>query len=207
MSAYAGARFITSANRRDQFPPDVGTEVAVAGRSNAGKSSAINALTRRRSLARTSKTPGQTQLINFFELEPQRRLVDLPGYGYAKVPPAMKAHWQQLVSGYLGSRGSLTGLLLIVDSRRGLNEDDLTLLHWAQRDSVGAHVLLSKCDKLTRNEAKSQLRQAQAALSGLASAQLFSAHGGQGVDEAREALERLLIKSPGDSGGRTTGAD
>lgn len=207
MSVYAGARFITSANRLDQFPPDLGTEVAVAGRSNAGKSSAINALTQRRSLARTSKTPGQTQLINFFELEPQRRLVDLPGYGYAKVPPAMKAHWEQLVSGYLGSRASLSGVLLIVDARRGLNEDDLTVLHWAKRDSVAAHVLLSKCDKLTRNEAKTQLRQAQTALAGLASAQLFSAHAGEGVDEARKALEGLLTKSPGDSGGRTTGAD
>jgi GTP-binding protein len=207
MSVFPHVRFMISAHRPDQFPPDEGVEVAVAGRSNAGKSSAINAITGRRSLARTSKTPGQTQLLNFFELEPSRRLVDLPGYGYAKVPPAMKAHWERLVSGYLARRSSLTGLLLIVDARRGLNEGDLTLLHWAERDGRGAHILLSKSDKLTRNEQRQQLRHTQDSAEGLATVQLFSAHEALGIEEAREALRELLIKSPGDSGGRGTGAD
>jgi len=196
MSAYPHARFLISANSTAQFPADDGTEVAVAGRSNAGKSSAINAITQRHALARTSKTPGQTQLINFFELEAGHRLVDLPGYGYAKVPPAMKAHWERLVGSYFESRVSLTGLLLIVDSRRGVGEGDLTVLEWLRRSGRAAHVLLTKCDKLGRGEAKKQLQQAASALGPLASAQLFSAHSREGLEEAREALEALLNKKP-----------
>lgn len=218
MSAYPHVRFITSANSPHQFPPDEGVEVAVAGRSNAGKSTAINALTRRKHLARTSKTPGQTQLINFFELEPGHRLVDLPGYGYAKVPIEIKRHWEKLVNSYLAERGSLAGLLLIVDSRRGLGHDDLVLLEWAKRDGVETHVLLSKSDKLSRSEALKQLKSAREALGGLGSAQLFSAHAGSGVEEAALELDRMVKqpsaaekergeKNPGDSGGRTTGAD
>jgi len=207
MSAYPQARFITSANSTLQFPIDEGVEVAVAGRSNTGKSTAINRLTGRRNLARTGKTPGQTQLINFFELAPGARLVDLPGYGYAKVPIEMKRHWEKLVNAYLIERQSLVGLLLIVDARRGPKPEDLVLLEWAKRDGVDTHVLLSKSDKLTRSEAFAQLRASRQSVGPLGTVQLFSAHDGEGLEEAARELERLVKKNPGDSGGRTTGAD
>jgi GTP-binding protein len=207
MSAYPQARFIISANSTRQFPVDEGVEVAVAGRSNAGKSTAINALTGRRNLARTSKTPGQTQLINFFELAPGARLVDLPGYGYAKVPVEMKRHWEELVNAYLLERRSLVGLLLIVDARRGPKPEDLVLLEWAKRDGVDTHVLLTKSDKLTRSEASAQLKASRQSIGPLGNVQLFSAHDGEGLEQAARELDRLVKKNPGDSGGRTTGAD
>lgn len=194
MSVYPQVHFMLSANRAAQFPSDAGREVAIAGRSNAGKSSAINAITHRNALARTSKTPGQTQLINFFELEPGQRLVDLPGYGFAKVPPAIKAHWEQLVGTYMESRQSLAGLLLVVDARRGLRQEDADLIEWMLAGERGAHVLLSKCDKLSRNEAREILRQTVRELDGRASAQLFSAVSKEGVAEARAALEALIKK-------------
>jgi GTP-binding protein len=185
---------------------DSGSEVAVAGRSNAGKSSAINVLTERRSLARTSKTPGQTQLINFFELRPGQRLVDLPGYGFAKVPARIRAHWHELVGGYLETRNSLMGLLLIVDARRGLNDDDRGLIGWATQRGRRVHLLLSKSDKLSRNEARRVLAGVRSELPMQASAQLFSAVSKEGVEEGQEALDALLgNKKPGGSGGRATG--
>lgn len=206
VSAYARVNFLLSAHHAGQFPDDTGAEVAVAGRSNAGKSSAINALTQRHGLARSGKTPGQTQLINFFELAPGRRMVDLPGYGYARVPPRVQAHWRQLVGGYLETRESLTGLLLIVDARRGLGEDDRGLIAWALGRGRLLHVLLSKSDKLTRSEARQQLGRVTEELATRASAQLFSAVSKEGVEEARAALRALLDnKKPGGSGGRTTG--
>lgn len=207
MSAYASVHFLLSADHERQFPDDAGVEVAVAGRSNAGKSSAINAITQRNSLARTSKTPGRTQLINFFELSPGRRLVDLPGYGYAKVPPRMQAHWRELVGGYLETRNSLMGLLLIVDARRGLKDDDRGLIAWARNRGRRVHLLLSKSDKLTRNEARQQLRQLVGELETGVAAQLFSAVNKEGVEEARHALEDLLEKKPGGSFDGTTGSD
>jgi GTP-binding protein len=208
MSRYPDARFLISANRSPQFPSDSGSEVAVAGRSNAGKSSAINLLVHRHSLARSGKTPGVTQLINFFELMPDHRLVDLPGYGYAKVPPSVQAHWQQLVGDYLLSRNSLSGLFLIVDARRGINDQDRTLIDWGQERGRHVHVLLSKADKLARNEARNVLRDARVELGNRASVQLFSALNQEGVEEARHALEALLEKKkPGGTGGRTTGSD
>ena len=170
---YPAVRFLLSANHAPQFPADSGSEVAVAGRSNAGKSSAINAITQRKSLARTSKTPGQTQLINFFELQPECRLVDLPGYGFAKVPARIRAHWQELVGGYLETRNSLAGLLLIVDARRGLNDDDRGLMGWATQRGRRVHILLSKSDKLSRNEARRTLASVLQELPMQASAQLF----------------------------------
>ncbi|HSD74536.1 MAG TPA: ribosome biogenesis GTP-binding protein YihA/YsxC [Steroidobacteraceae bacterium] len=206
MPAYPAVRFLLSANHAPQFPVDSGSEVAVAGRSNAGKSSAINVLTERRSLARTSKTPGQTQLINFFELKPGQRLVDLPGYGFAKVPARIRAHWQELVGGYLETRNSLMGLLLIVDARRGLNDDDRGLIGWATQRGRRVHLLLSKSDKLSRNEARRVLAGVRSELPMQASAQLFSAVSKEGVEEGQEALNALLgNKKPGGSGGRATG--
>lgn len=173
-----------------QFPPDIGAEVAFAGRSNAGKSSAINAITQRRALARTSKTPGRTRLLNFFELAPQRRLVDLPGYGYASGPQTERRSWQPLIEA-LHTRTSLKGLFLIVDARRGLAEGDQGLLEWAA-PQLRVHVLLSKADKLTRSEAARALRSASDALTGRATLQLFSAMEGTGVREAQETLLKWL---------------
>jgi GTP-binding protein len=186
MSRFQQAKFLVSAAAPPQFPPDIGAEVAFAGRSNAGKSSAINAITQRRGLARTSKTPGRTRLLNFFELAPQRRLVDLPGYGYASGPETERRSWQPLIEA-LHTRASLKGLFLIVDARRGLTEGDAGLLEWAAPNQR-VHVLLSKADKLTRSEAARALRTAQDELAGRATLQLFSAMEGTGVREAQETL-------------------
>ena len=186
MSRFHEVRFLGSAAAAGQFPADAGAEVGFAGRSNAGKSSAINAITQRRGLARTSKTPGRTRLLNFFELAPQRRLVDLPGYGYASGPEAERRSWQPLIEA-LHTRTSLKGLFLIVDARRGLTAGDAGLLEWAAPEQR-VHVLLSKADKLTRSEAAGALRTAAEALAGRATLQLFSAMEGTGVREAQETL-------------------
>lgn len=198
MSSYPKARFLTSANDAAQFGDDSGAEVAVAGRSNSGKSSAINAIVHRRDLARTSKTPGRTQLVNFFELQPGARLVDLPGYGYARVPPAMRAHWGRLMEDYFSCRESLAGLIIVMDARRGLSETDWQMLQFAQARGRPVHMLLSKSDKLTRNAARETLKKALSELDGRATAQLFSAVTGEGLDPARAALAQMLAgRSPG----------
>ncbi|HLJ39355.1 MAG TPA: ribosome biogenesis GTP-binding protein YihA/YsxC [Steroidobacteraceae bacterium] len=192
MSRFQQVRFLLSAAQPGQFPADAGAEVAFAGRSNAGKSSAINAIVQRHGLARTSKTPGRTRLLNFFELAPSKRLVDLPGYGYAGGPQAERRTWQALIDA-LGERDSLKALFLIVDSRRGLTEGDEGLLEWvspAQR----VHVLLSKADKLSRGEAQSTLRTASGQLAGRATVQLFSAFDGTGLREAQDTLEECLAQ-------------
>ena len=186
MSRFQQAKFMVSAAAPAQFPPDIGAEVAFAGRSNAGKSSAINAITQRRGLARTSKTPGRTRLLNFFELAPQRRLVDLPGYGYAGGPETERRTWRPLIDA-LHERASLKGLFLIVDVRRGVTEGDEGLLEWVS-SGQRVHVLLSKADKLTRAEAARALRAAADELAGRAAVQLFSAMEGTGVREAQETL-------------------
>jgi len=190
MSRFGGAHFLVSAAAPAQFPADIGAEVAFAGRSNAGKSSAINAIVQRQGLARTSKTPGRTRLLNFFELAPGRRLVDLPGYGYANVPEAERRAWLPLLEA-LRARASLTGVFLIVDARRGLADGDQALLEWAA-GVPRFHVLLSKADKLNKSEAGAALRNASAALAGRGSAQLFSALKGSGLREAQDTLERYL---------------
>lgn len=183
-------RFLLSAAAPAQFPADVGAEVAFAGRSNAGKSSAINAITGRRQLARISKTPGRTRLLNFFELSASRRLVDLPGYGYASVPEAERRAWLPLIEA-LRTRASLKGLFAIVDARRGLSDADLALLGWAA-PGQRVHVLLAKSDKLSRSEAGAALRAATSTLAGRASAQLFSAVEGTGVEQAQDTLAAWL---------------
>jgi GTP-binding protein len=193
MSTYPGARFVTSAAEARQLAPDIGSEIAFAGRSNSGKSSAINAITGRVGLARVSRTPGRTQLINFFELAPERRLVDLPGYGFAKVPEKVRARWLELMQHYFNVRESLIGLVLIVDSRRGLGAQDAAMLEWVLARDRRAHVLLSKSDKLNRREALSVLRETRAACSDTAvTVQLFSAHARQGLEEARAVLAQWL---------------
>jgi GTP-binding protein len=190
MSRFDHVHFLLSAAAPGQFPADVGAEVAFAGRSNAGKSSAINAITQRRALARTSKTPGRTRLLNFFELAPERRLVDLPGYGFASAPPAERAAWPALI-GALRTRASLRGLFIVVDARRGLLAGDEQLLAWAQ-PTHRVHVLLSKADKLNRSEAAAALRAAAGRLAGRGTAQLFSAVAGTGVGEAQDTLAGWL---------------
>lgn len=189
------ASFLTSANHLSQLPPDEGLEVAFAGRSNAGKSSALNALTDQRSLARTSKTPGRTQLINFFVLDERRRLVDLPGYGYAKVPEAIKRHWQQVLSDYLQVRRCLRGLVLLMDIRHPLKEFDRQMLDWCAHQQMPVHILLTKADKLKRGPAGNTLQQVRKALKSeypLATVQLFSSVDKQGVEQAREKLATWL---------------
>ncbi|MNF24073.1 putative GTP-binding protein EngB [compost metagenome] len=183
--------FIKSAAQVDQCPPDVGYEVAFAGRSNAGKSSAMNTLTHAR-LARTSKTPGRTQLLNFFRLDDERRLVDLPGYGYAKVPIPLKQHWQRHLEAYLGSRHSLVGVVLLMDIRHPLTEFDRLMLDWALASRLPMHILLTKADKLTYGAAKNALLKVQKDIrqgwGEVASVQLFSAPKRLGIEEAHAVL-------------------
>jgi GTP-binding protein len=190
MSRFSGARFLISAAAPAQCPPDFGAEVAFVGRSNAGKSSAINAITHRQGLARTSKTPGRTRLLNFFELLPGKRLVDLPGYGYASGPASERRTWQPLIDA-LHARASLHGLFVIVDARRGLAAGDAGLLEWAAPEHR-VHVLLAKADKLNRSEAGQALRDAMGVLGARGSVQLFSALKGTGVAEAEDTLAAWL---------------
>jgi GTP-binding protein len=192
MSRYPQVRFLKSADSAAAFGDDSGAEIAFAGRSNSGKSSALNAIMRRNDLARTSKTPGRTQLVNLFEIEPGRRLADLPGYGFARVPPAMRAEWRRLMEAYFTHRESLAGLMIVVDTRRGFGESDGTMLEYAEARGCDVHVLLTKADKLGRNEGRATLEKTRAALGERATAQLFSAVSGEGVDAAQGALEALL---------------
>jgi GTP-binding protein len=192
MSRYPHARFLKSADSAAAFGDDSGAEVAFAGRSNSGKSSALNAIMRRNDLARTSKTPGRTQLVNLFEIEPGRRLADLPGYGFARVPPAMRAEWRRLMEAYFTHRESLAGLMIVVDTRRGFGESDRMMLEYAEARGRPVHVLLTKADKLSRNEGRLTLQKSRAALGERATAQLFSAVSGEGVDAAQGALDALL---------------
>ena len=192
MSQYPNAKFVTSANAPGQFMPDSGAEVAVAGRSNAGKSSAINVIVNRRQFARISKTPGRTRLVNFFELQDDKRLVDLPGYGYAKVAESMQDHWGNLLQIYFETRKSLQGLFLIVDIRRQLKDYDRQMLTFAESVNLPTHVLLTKSDKLKRGQAATALLQVRKELGDTATVQLFSALKKSGADEARETLARFL---------------
>ncbi len=188
MNLYQQAEYWLSAHKIEQLPEDEGIEVAFAGRSNAGKSSAINVITTQRSLARTSKTPGRTQHIIFFKLDESRRLVDLPGYGFAKVPLAVKQHWQKTLERYLQTRRSLRGLILMMDVRHPLTEFDQEMLNWCKLSNMPVHILLTKADKLSRGKGSAALEQVRRQLSGEMSVQLFSALKRIGVDEARKRL-------------------
>jgi len=201
MSRFPRAEFLISAAAPGQFPVDLGAEVAFVGRSNAGKSTAINTIVQRQGLARTSKTPGRTRLLNFFELAPMQRIVDLPGYGYASGPEEERRTWQPLIDA-LATRECLRGWFLIVDSRRGLGKGDEALMEWAA-PGQRIHVLLSKADKLNRSEGAKVLKESTAALAGRGTAQLFSATAKTGVEDAQRTLEDWLktrIKNPGDLG-------
>lgn len=184
-----------SAAKVDQCPADEGWEIAFAGRSNAGKSSALNSLTHA-NLARTSKTPGRTQLLNFFRLDEQRRLVDLPGYGYAKVPIPLKQHWQHHLEAYLGRRNSLVGIFLMMDIRHPLTPFDEMMLDWAVASDMPLHILLTKADKLAFGAAKNTLlqvrRQIEQGWQGQISLQLFSAPKRQGLEEGQQVMANWL---------------
>ncbi|MBV1871350.1 MAG: ribosome biogenesis GTP-binding protein YihA/YsxC [Gammaproteobacteria bacterium] len=189
------AKYLTSAAEFSQCPADNGVEVAFAGRSNAGKSSALNTLTQQSKLAKISKTPGRTQLINFFEMDPLRRLVDLPGYGFAKVPEATKRRWQRALQTYLEERQSLKGLIVLVDVRHPLKEFDLQMIEWSIHNNLPSHILLTKADKLKRGPATSRLLEVKkqfADYPDLISAQLFSSLKKQGLDEAYQVLGQWL---------------
>ena len=189
------ACFIQSASEIENAPPDQGWEVAFAGRSNSGKSSAINALTGNRKLARTSRTPGRTQLINFFALSDSQRLVDLPGYGFAKVPLAVKKKWNQQLERYLQYRESLRGLVMLMDIRHPLTDPDKQMLGWAVAASMPVHILLTKADKLKRGPAQNTLlsvRGELAAHAELVSVQCFSSLKRQGVDELGKQINLWL---------------
>jgi GTP-binding protein len=195
MSQFRNARFIASAHETHELPPDSGHEIAFAGRSNAGKSSAINAITGRRKLAFVSKTPGRTQTLNFFDLGEGRRLVDLPGYGYATVSQRERAHWAKLITAYLQQRASLQGLVVIADSRHALKPSDLQLIGWYAPSGLPLLVLLTKSDKLGGSDAAAALARAQAVLARLypqGSALLFSATAGTGVTAAQAILHGWL---------------
>lgn len=187
------ARYLRAVHLPAQLPPDEGFEVAVAGRSNAGKSSALNALCGDGKLARTSKTPGRTQQLVFFEVAAQRHLVDLPGYGYAEVPEALRRHWRGLIDRYLRERAALCALLLVMDIRHPLREFDRLMLDYALARGLAVRVLLTKADKLPRGRQAQSLREVQAALAGSGVAvQLFSALRGLGLESARRFLAEQL---------------
>jgi len=193
------AAFLTSAPRLSACPPTIAFEVAFAGRSNAGKSSAINTLTNQRQLARASKTPGRTQLLNYFSLDEQRCLVDLPGYGYAAVPLAVKEAWQKELENYLIKRDSLQGLIVLMDIRHPLQKYDEMLLNWAQKRNLRVHILLTKADKLNRSPALAALQSMQKQLKAkniVATVQLFSALRRMGLEEAAQVLGEWLNYPP-----------
>jgi GTP-binding protein len=189
---WPAATFATAAHRLDQMPPDEGAEVAVVGRSNAGKSSALNAITGKPALARVSKTPGRTQQLVVFDLEPGRRLVDLPGYGYAAVPVTLREHWGTELRRYFETRGALRGLVIAMDIRHPLRDGDRVMIALAAARALPVHVLLTKADKLGRGAAADQLAAVRKGLvemaGGLATVQLFSSPKRTGVDEARRRI-------------------
>ncbi len=186
-------RFIMGTPDSRKAPPDTGVEVAFAGRSNAGKSSALNVITGQRALARISKAPGRTREINFFAINDELRLVDLPGYGYAKVSKSMKGQWQRNIARYLETRQSLCGVILLMDIRHPLKDYDQQVLRWCYAAELQTHVLLTKADKLKRGPARSALLQTGKALQDIhpeATIQLFSAH----TREGDEALQQVLCE-------------
>lgn len=198
--SFSKARFLTSAFELEQLPPDSGAEVAFAGRSNAGKSSAINCLVGQKSLCKTSKTPGRTQLINFFELDVDCRLVDLPGYGFARVPKTMRAHWDRVLTGFLLDRQALRGLVIVVDIRRGIGELDQALIDMIG-DSLPLHILLTKADKLSRSATHKAVAEAGRCLPGAGhSLSTLSVLNRQGLDSLEQRCRAWLQAESGING-------
>src|SRR3989338_4632580 len=192
---YNAATFLLGAPTMKELPPDKGIEIAFIGRSNAGKSSAINTITGIKGLARSSKNQGRTQMLNLFKLDDNTRLVDLPGYGYAKVPLNLQEQWQEEVNAYLKKRRCLKALILIMDIRHPLKESDQKLIEWAVACQLPLHILLTKCDKLSRSEAKNTLQSVQQSLNHYGdqvTMQLFSSHERIGVEEAHHYLNQHI---------------
>ncbi|MCF6766365.1 ribosome biogenesis GTP-binding protein YihA/YsxC [Thiotrichales bacterium 19S3-7] len=190
---YQRADFLKSVAEVEQLPEDSGYEVAFAGRSNAGKSSALNTLTQKKQLARVSKTPGRTQLINIFPIDDQRRLVDLPGYGYAKVPLKMINQWRILIDNYVSQRACLRGIVLLTDPRHNLKEFDLMMIQWAKTVQKPLHILLTKSDKLTNKERQLALNEAYKAIgekNDLITVQHFSSLKKTGLDKLTAKLDQ-----------------
>jgi GTP-binding protein len=189
---YELAEFMLSVAHLSQLPPDQGIEVAIVGRSNAGKSSVLNQLTHNKTLARVSKTPGRTQFINLFALDKNRRLADLPGYGYANVPPALKQQWELLLDAYLRNRDSLRGLIVVMDIRHPFKNFDKQLLIWSSQCQLPVHILLNKVDKISLQELKKTLRKVNDAVPiypTIVTYQTFSALKGTGIKELRTKLD------------------
>ena len=208
MSLFQNATYVASAHRLQELPPPGAPEIAFAGRSNAGKSSAINALANRTRLAFVSKTPGRTQTINLFRLTGGGILADLPGYGYAKVPEAMRRHWEGTLSAYLQTRSSLCGLALVMDARHPLTERDELMLAWFRPTGRPIHVLLTKSDKLARSAAAATLarvRERLRALRGNYTAQLFSSLERTGLEEAEAVFAGWLGTGPGEGNKKAPG--
>jgi GTP-binding protein len=203
---FRAARYVISAHHLRQLGADTGYEVAFAGRSNAGKSSAINALTGQKALARTSKTPGRTQQIVIFEVDPCRRIADLPGYGYAKVPEKLRAHWRQNMQAYFESRRSLRGVVLVMDIRHPLRPFDEQMLAWCAAAGVPCHVLLTKGDKLKRGPAQATLLKVRKALPEGATAQVFSARSAAGLDDLIARLNAWYELDPSPTPASGSGA-
>lgn len=198
---YFQTEFTTSAHTLDQLPEDSFAEVAFAGRSNSGKSSAINTITRNKKLARTSKTPGRTQLINHFQVTPGNYIVDLPGYGYAKVSKSQISHWRTTLGGYLLSREALRCLVIVMDIRHPLSDHDWRLIIWALQSNTALHCLLTKSDKLSNSAARRTLTETGNTLESEGiecTLQLFSALKKTGIDDAHELLDMYLQNSPTD---------
>lgn len=194
---YQKATYLKSAAELSQLPADTGIEVAFIGRSNAGKSSALNTITGIKGLARTSNTPGRTQMINLFSVDANRRLVDLPGYGYAKVPRVVKERWEQNIDAYLQSRACLHGLILVMDIRHPLKELDVTVINWTVKCKVPLHILLTKADKLSNQAAKKALREVEEALEKYGkkvSVQVFSSIKRIGLEEVQEKLDQWFTE-------------
>ena len=192
---FSQAAFLQSAGRLEQCPPDDGDEVAFVGRSNAGKSSAINTLTDQPKLARTSKTPGRTQLLNFFQVADGKYLVDLPGFGFARVPEKVKAQWDKQLEAYLQRRQSLRGLILLMDIRHPLKAFDMQMIDWCQEAGMPVHILLTKSDKLKSGARKKSLLETRRSLESygdLVSIQLFSALNNEGCGELKGVLQAWL---------------
>jgi len=193
---YRSARYVISAHRLSQLPADTGCEVAFAGRSNSGKSSAINTLANQKSLARTSKTPGRTQQIVIFDIDEKRRIADLPGYGYAKVPEKLRAHWRHLMQIYFKQRESLRGVVLVMDIRHPMRVFDEQMLAWCSASKVPCHVLLTKADKLKRGPAQATLHQVRKSLPAVATIQVFSSKSRAGLTELITRLNRWYEMTP-----------
>lgn len=193
---FASCQFLTSAYKVSQLPPDTGLEVAIAGRSNAGKSTTLNTLVGNKKLAKVSKTPGRTQLLNCFDLGDDKRMVDLPGYGYAKVPKKVKKHWQQEINTYLQNRKSLIGVIIVMDIRHPLKEFDQQFLDWADKSGLHSHALLNKSDKFKSGKRKATLlsvKNQMSSISRTSTIQLFSGLKKEGVQELSAVLNNWFF--------------